>query len=32
VAAVDVGSVWISKIENMMSNGRKLNQNMEVVI
>jgi hypothetical protein len=32
VAAVDVGSVWISQIENMMSNGRKLNQNMEVVI
>lgn len=32
VSAIDVGSVWVSKIESMMSNGRKLNQDMEVVI
>jgi hypothetical protein len=32
VAAVDVGSVWVYGVEQMLSNGRKLNQNMEVVI
>ncbi len=32
VAAVDVGSVWLHSIEHMMSNGRKLNQDMEVVV
>lgn len=32
VEAVNVGSIWVHSIENMMSDGRKLNQDMEVVI
>jgi len=32
VAAVDVGSVWVQTVNNMYSNGRMVNQDMEVVV
>ncbi len=32
VSAVDVGSIWIHAVEHMLSNGRMVNQNMEVVV
>jgi len=32
VAALDVGAFWIQTVENSMSNGRMVNQDMEVVI